>query len=147
MIIERISHETAREFYNDVGYRVSVNSGQYLAWTNHDDNGNTIVVAAVCARKLSWAIGEVRHLFVRPENRRQRLASDLIQAAEAHLKQKNVPIVFTTIREDNAASKRLFFLHGYDNASYRSYRNYIFESPISGDDVGFYVKLNLTGEE
>lgn len=65
----------------------------------------------VCLRPLSRYLAEVKHLWVRPEDRNQGLARQMLAGLEARSKR---PLLCSTVLRDNLPSQRAFEVVGYD---------------------------------
>lgn len=82
--------------------------------------------------RISWYQGEIRHLSVPPESRRQGYAKAMIQDAIDRIKNANLKLATATIRVDNPASEALFSSMGFSKAA-------LFYGK-SGTQVGYWVK-------
>jgi N-acetylglutamate synthase-like GNAT family acetyltransferase len=71
------------------------------------------VIGAVGLEKQGHVLSEIKHLVVRPEWRRRRVGKFLISRV-LHL--ATTPVVFSTIRDDNASSLNLFQSLGFSRA-------------------------------
>jgi ribosomal protein S18 acetylase RimI-like enzyme len=67
-------------------------------------------VAAVGLRRLNWCMTEVKHLVVRPEERRRGYGTRVVRLV---LERVRTPLAIATIREDNGSSQDLFRKLGF----------------------------------
>ncbi len=63
-----------------------------------------LVIAAVGISKTSSTLSEIKHLVVRPEWRRKKVARFILERA---MSLSTTPLLYATIREDNTASVEL----------------------------------------
>lgn len=93
-----------------------------------------VVVACVQVKKVQWYQAEVLHLTVAAAFEGKGHAKALLYLAENAAQSKGVRILQCTIRNDNAASLRLFESFGFVHVS-----NFFNEA--SGNDVGIFQKV------
>jgi N-acetylglutamate synthase-like GNAT family acetyltransferase len=67
-------------------------------------------VAAVGLRRLNWCMTEVKHLVVRPDERRKGYGSSIVRLV---LERVRTPLAIATIRKDNLFSQDLFRKLGF----------------------------------
>ena len=67
-------------------------------------------MAAVGLRRLNWCMTEVKHLVVRPDERRKGYGSRVVRLV---LERVRTPLVIATIRKDNVSSQDLFRKLGF----------------------------------
>jgi len=67
--------------------------------------------------KVSWYQGEISHVVARPEYRRQRQGTRVVNMACTHAEQLGLKIVQCTIRDGNIPSEGLFISCGFQAAA------------------------------
>lgn len=71
------------------------------------------MIACVRIEKVSWYEGNISHLVVAPEYRRQGLGRRMVERACKEIRRQRGRVAQATIREDNKASQRLFTSLGF----------------------------------
>lgn len=98
--------------------------GAYYAYEKDKE-----VVGVVCLKQLSFYLGELKHLYVLPFQRRKGIGMALVKRA---IEDTRLPVICATVLKENQASLSLLGKAGFKE-------NGAFKSPITGRELIWMV--------
>jgi len=110
--------------------KILAHADRYIV--RYNDNGH--VVGAAEVESVQWYQGEIKHVSVDPEAKRQGIGTWLVEHAEARARELGARVAQCTIRVGNAESEGLFKKNGYT-------ATITFTNERSGNEVTVYQKV------
>ncbi|MEM3426641.1 MAG: GNAT family N-acetyltransferase [Nitrososphaerales archaeon] len=89
------------------------------------------VAGIVCLKKLTFYLGEIKHLYVSPKYRRRGIAIALVKRV---IEDTQLPVYMATVLVNNKASLEIFRKAGFKEMG-------PFKSPITGRELYLMLKV------